>query len=164
MPTHPNKAAVLDALRRRIADDLAALVASQHESQAGVTHEEARPENDKDTRAVESSYLARGLAGRVVELANAAASLENLAPRAFDDETPLGLGALVALADEQGTEKRYFLAPAGGGLTVWVDGASVLIVTPQSPVGRALVAKRVGEELEVHTPKGAKSFVITAVS
>jgi len=34
----------------------------------GATHEENKPENDKDTRALEQSYLARGQAQRVVEL------------------------------------------------------------------------------------------------
>ena len=34
----------------------------------GATHEEAKPENDKDTRALEQSYLARGQAARIDEL------------------------------------------------------------------------------------------------
>ena len=34
----------------------------------GATHSEARPENDKDTRGLELSYLARGQAQRVAEL------------------------------------------------------------------------------------------------
>ena len=40
---------------------------SRRRRRAG-THEESRAENDKDTRAIEASYLALGLARRVVEL------------------------------------------------------------------------------------------------
>ena len=47
---------------RLTAADLATLEKAQHATQAAATHEEAKPENDKDTRALEQSYLARGQA------------------------------------------------------------------------------------------------------
>jgi hypothetical protein len=43
---------------------LAGLERAHADARAGATHEEAKPENDKDTRALEQSYLARGQAIR----------------------------------------------------------------------------------------------------
>ena len=65
-----DKARVLDALRLRTRQSLERLIASQQATQAGATHEETQPENDKDTRAIEATYLARGLAERVESLEN----------------------------------------------------------------------------------------------
>ena len=45
---------------------MSALTASQKTVQSGAIHEETRQEDPKDTRAIEATYLARGLAERVV--------------------------------------------------------------------------------------------------
>ena len=47
---------------------LATLEAAHADARAGATHEQAKPENDKDTRALEQSYLARGQAMRIETL------------------------------------------------------------------------------------------------
>jgi hypothetical protein len=44
------------------------LASAQKLSQEGVTHEDARSEGDKDMRATEASYVARGQAMRVEQL------------------------------------------------------------------------------------------------
>src|SRR5207344_1896202 len=99
----------------------------------GATHEEAKPENDKDTRALEQSYVERGQAMRVRELEMALVDTENMPLRAFREEDPIALGALVSVMEDD-AERAFFIAPAGGGSRV----ADVQIVTPQSPIGRAL--------------------------
>ena len=92
-PISLDKALIVAELRQLLHADLEAVAASQQETQAGATHEESKPENDKDTRALESSYLARGLARRVGELQEAATLLEALVPRTFGDEAPIALSA-----------------------------------------------------------------------
>ncbi len=42
------------------------------------------------------------------------------------------------------------MAPAGGGTRLEVGEATVLVVTPASPLGKALVGARSGDEVEVH--------------
>ena len=158
------KAAVLEALRARVAEDLAAAVATQRETVAGATHEESRAENDKDTRGLEASYLARGLAARVAELEEAARRLAALEPRAFRDDDPVALGALVTVEEEEEPEpQRYFMAPAGGGIKLAVGGARVQVVTPASPLGRTLLGKRAGDEVELRTPRGARTLAIAGI-
>jgi hypothetical protein len=39
----------------------------------------------------------------------------------------------------------YFLGPRAGGMELDVEGHHVLVLTPQSPFGRELLGKHVGE-------------------
>ena len=75
------KVALLVALRAQVSADLEAVTESQQKTQAGATHAESKSESDKDTRATESSYLARGLAKRVGELRNAGDTYAGIARR-----------------------------------------------------------------------------------
>lgn len=159
-----DKAEVWAALRAQVAGDLVAATESQRAIHEGATHEESRPENDKDTRAVEASYLARGLAQRVVELTNDAAMLARLSPRPFPPGAAIAAGALVSLEDEDGRQSWYLLAPAGGGRKISLAGRDVMIVTPRSPLGEALLGRCAGEEVEVRSPRGLKEACVLAVS
>jgi hypothetical protein len=158
-----DKARVLSALRDRLARDLAVAVDAQRQTQSGATHEEAKPENDKDTRALESSYLARGQAQRVIELTQAVASAAALELRHFGAETPIGATALVALDDGSATA-HYFLCPVGGGLAFEDGGVVVRVLTPASPLGRALIGQTEGADIEVQTPQGLRQYSIAAVN
>ena len=71
MPSVADKTEILRLLRESVSADLTTMSAAQRAVVDGATHEENRPENDKDTRALEQSYLARGQAQRVVELQHA---------------------------------------------------------------------------------------------
>ncbi|MGH0035749.1 MAG: GreA/GreB family elongation factor [Myxococcota bacterium] len=157
------KIRVLEALRDRIALQRAALAESQRSTQAGATHAEAKPEHAKDTRAVEASYLARGLALRVEELDRAAALLESFEPRDFGEDEPVAVGALVGLEGETGALRIAFLSPAAGGERVEVDGREIYAVTPGSPLGRALLGREVDDEVTVRRAGGRTTRTIAWV-
>ena len=163
MPAAIDKREILRLLRESVSADLATMSAAQRVVVDGATHEENRPENDKDTRALEQSYLARGQAQRVVELQDALNLLKALELTAFKPESRISLGALVVLDDGGGIE-HYFIAPAGGGVRVTVAGAEVRVVTPQSPIARALLGKQEGDDLELRTPQGVRECSIASVS
>ncbi|HUS28137.1 MAG TPA: hypothetical protein VMZ53_06495 [Kofleriaceae bacterium] len=135
------KAELLIALEAQLA-----AARSAHEAAvAGATHEEAKAENDKDTRGLEQSYLARGHAQRVGELENAVAVTQVFAPRAFGESDAIALGALIDI-EEDGKAKKLWLAPFGGGVEL-VGG--ITVVTPTSPLGTALLGKRVDDDVEL---------------
>jgi transcription elongation GreA/GreB family factor len=141
-----DKKALRDELARLIAADLETRERAHRAAREGATHEEARPENDKDTRALEQSYLARGEAARVEQLRAALAEVQAMPLRAFLGEERAALGALVTM-DEDGEELVIWLAPSGGG-TRLADGR-VQVVTPASPLGRAILGKVAGDDLSV---------------
>jgi hypothetical protein len=125
----------------------------------GATNEESRAENEKDTRGLEQSYLARGQARRVAELETAVAELEALVLRRFTARDPIAVTAVVTI-EQSGELQALFLAPHGGG-TVLCGG--IQVVTPPSPLGRALLGKRIDDEVELQLPGGSRSFVIVRI-
>ncbi len=157
-----NKSEILRLLLEHVSADLQTMSAAQRAVVDGATHEENKPENDKDTRALEQSYLARGQAQRVVELQSALNQLKALELSDFSGNRPAALGALVAVEGMHDTA-YYFLAPAGGGLRLRLPEAEVRVVTPQSPVGRALIGKRPGDDVDLRTPQGVSECTIATI-
>ena len=155
-----DKAALRAELLQTLNGALETARAAHAAAVAGAIDDEARPENDKDTRGLEQSYLARGQAQRVAELEAAVSEVGALALRAFAEGDRAAIGALVTV-EEEGREHRFFVAPHGGG-TVLAGGAQV--VTPLSPLGRALLGRRVEDEVEVRLPGKLRSFVIVALA
>ncbi len=155
------KASLRTELLALLETALAAARAAHAAAIEGATHAEAKPENDKDTRGLEQSYLARGVAQRVVELEAALADVTRLELRTFGADAPVALSALVT-AMEGGAERRFFLAPAGGGSEL---AGGVQVLTTSSPLGRALLGKRIDDEVEVKLPgtKGEKTRALVII-
>jgi transcription elongation GreA/GreB family factor len=141
-----DKKALVAAVLETLAAQREAMRASAEETRRAATHAEARPENDKDTRGLEQSYLARGQAMRVEALEEEMARLRFLDLRPFGDDDAVALGAVVRLLIDD-DEASYFLVPAAGGTKVQVDGREIALVTPAAPLGRSLLGRRVGDEL-----------------
>lgn len=159
-PKAASKAALRTELVAQLEEALAAASAAHAATVAGATHAESKPENDKDTRALELTYLARGQAQRVVELQAALIELASWSPRSFGDDDGIALGAMVTI-DEDGVEKRLFMAPAGGGNQL---AGGVQVVTPQSPLGVALAGKFAGDEVEVRAGSRVRMLEIVDVA
>jgi transcription elongation GreA/GreB family factor len=160
----PDKREVLAAVRAALRADLDDVVRSQKAAHEGATHEESRPENDKDTRGLEASYLARGLAKRADELDVALKALGALPTKDLDEDAPIDVGALVFAEDDDGEVACYLVAPVAGGLSVDVGGLAIKLITPASPIGQAFLEKRRDDDVQVRTPGGVRELVITAVA
>jgi transcription elongation GreA/GreB family factor len=155
-----DKHSLRDELARMIATDLDTRGRAHRAAREGATHEEARPENDKDTRALEQSYLARGEAARVDQLRTALTDVQAMALRPFREGERAALGALVTL-EEDGEELVVWLAPHGGGSRL-ADGR-VQVVTPASPLGRAILGKVAGDDLALAVAGRTRELSIVRV-
>ena len=58
--------------------------------------------------------------------------------------------------EETGARSWCYLVPSGGGLILSVRGRPVQVLTPQSPLGAALLGKRRGEEVQVSVGQGER--------
>jgi transcription elongation GreA/GreB family factor len=154
----PTKASLRGELVSLIEADLAARSRAYRAAREGATHEESKPENDKDTRALEQSYLARGEAMRVEELQAALAETQTMALRDLAPTDPVGLGAVV-MVEEAGLRQELFVAPHGGGARV----GAIHIVTPKSPIGRALIGTRAGDDCEFVVAGKTRELRVVAV-
>ena len=157
----PYKLGLLELVRARVAGELLAMQAAARETSEAANHPEAKPENDKDTRKLELSYLAAGQAVRVRDLEQACRALAvcPVEPRA--DDEPIRVGALVTISSE-GVTQQLFLLPAGGGITVG-SPEPVSVTTPASPLGRALLGQRVGSSVDVVVAGKTREIEVLAV-
>ena len=136
---------------------LSTLEAAHADARAGATHEQAKPENDKDTRALEQSYLARGQAMRIEALKAGLAALGTMSIAAT---AVARAGSLLQVEDEEGETLHYFLAAEGGGTKL--EGG-VQVLTPASPLGAAFIGKRAGDEVELKLAGKSRTLSVIEV-
>jgi transcription elongation GreA/GreB family factor len=157
-----DKQALLSAFKEQLEGELARAKERARDAADAATHVENRAEGDKDMRATEASYVARGHSERVFQLERALQLLAVMQPRQLDEGDPIGQGAVVCL-EQQGNRSWYFLIPVGGGERVTVAGVSFQALTAQSPLGAALMGLSTDDEVEVATPQGPRTSLIVSV-
>jgi transcription elongation GreA/GreB family factor len=167
LPRPLDKRALRDALARALEEACDKLARAQRATAEGVTHEDARAEGDKDMRATEASYVARGQAMRVEALVADLAKVTQLSTRALAPGEPVALSAVVLVEDDAG-RRALFVAPAGGGTVLRVEGREgqgleLAVVTPSSPLGRALVGAVVGDVVSVERAQGVAELEVLDV-
>jgi cell division septum initiation protein DivIVA len=143
-----NKNAILQQIIAQLDRELESYARSARSAHAEATDEQNKAENKYDTRGLEASYLARGQSRQAAEVLEARQQFERLEAREFGLKAPIDIGALVEV--ETGAESFwYFIGPRAGGTEVMEGGHSVLVITPQSPLGRQLQGKTEGERLQI---------------
>ncbi|MCQ4259816.1 GreA/GreB family elongation factor [Stutzerimonas stutzeri] len=130
-------------------------------SHEAATHAESKAENKYDTRGLEAAYLADGQRRRVHEIEVALAGFRNLPIRAHLNE-PISLGALIELEGDGGC-RWVFLGPDAAGLCVVIDSTDVLLISPRSPLGQALMNLYEGDELEISVNSRAQRYAVVSV-
>jgi transcription elongation GreA/GreB family factor len=157
MPRSRSKAELKRELLEQLEAQLASARAAHAAATEGAISDESRPENDKDTRGLEQSYLARGHAQRVADLETAVAVVGAMQVAAL---SKVAVGALVVV-EEDDRERALFVAAHGGGLVL---GGDVTVVTPTSPMGRALHGKLADDECELVAGGAQRTLTIVEVS
>jgi len=158
------KEELLKKIIKTLSADLNTLTEAARAAHAAATHTECLPDNKYDTTGLEASYIAQGQANRAQEIRQSLEHYRKLALRKFDDETPIRLTAAVTIEADDGSCRQLFLGPDAGGLKL-VDGAAEwIVITPESPLGRALLGKVCGDEIANGSGKARKTFTIVSVS
>lgn len=150
--------AVLDKLNSELATLAGAALMAKEEA----THEESRAESKYDTRGQEAAYLAEGQARLAAELHDSLTLYHSLPLPDFGPAQPIDLGAVVTLKAGARTTV-YLLGPRNGGLEVETGGRTIFVVTPQSPLGRALRGRKAGDSVPLPGRSGPISHLITSV-
>ncbi|WP_019614822.1 hypothetical protein [Psychromonas ossibalaenae] len=127
------------------------------------TNDENIAENKYDTLALEASYLAQGQSLRAEQCAADISAFKKLSRSAGAVNSCACLGSLVVLLDMQDNEKYIFLGPAAGGLKVTFAEKEIVVVTPGSPLGTALINREAGEEVSVLIAEKVSCYEIISV-
>ena len=156
-----NKHAVLQLILEKLVADLDVAQRAAQTAYETATHEENIAENKYDTLGLEASYLAAGQAKRVEEIKQSLALCQNLNLRPYDEQRGIEVGALLGLEDDDGRQQWLFLAPDAAGLEVYVVGQVVTVMTARSRLGKSLLGKFEGDEVESTVAGARQQFVVT---
>jgi transcription elongation GreA/GreB family factor len=159
-----DKQALLKQIINTLTRDLEVLTEAAKTAHAAATHAECVPDNKYDTTGLEASYIAQGQANRAQQIRQALANYRSLTLRCFDATEPIRLTAAVTLEADDGTVRHLFLGPDSGGLKLNMAAAEYVIITPESPLGRALLGKYCDDDIVVGSGETQSHFTIVDVS
>jgi transcription elongation GreA/GreB family factor len=157
-----DKQRIIDRVVARLEEELEGVIQAANSAREAATHEESRAEDQHDTRGLEASYLAGAQAQRVAALKQQVLAFRQFQPRAFAPNEPIAIGALVDL-ELNGRRSVCFLVGVSGGAALQIDGKQIQLITPQAPLGEALLGKRAGDMAEIEAQGMLREYEILSV-
>lgn len=142
---------------------LSARDAVVQEARDGATPDEKR----EDARAAhQAQSLGRAQQKRAQIAIAEADALATFKPPKLPPTARISLGAVVEIEDaENGEGRTFFLAPVGAGVTLLGPGGDgdLVVVTPSSPIGRAVIGRATGDIIDVTVEGDVREWQITYV-
>ena len=114
-------------------------------ARSGAISAEGKQESKYDTRALEESYLAHGLANKVIEDEEAIEALN--ACRLSQNGGEIGLGSFIHCVNPSNEDLYFLICRKGGGVVAQVGAEEVTIITLESPIAKQFLNARVGDSL-----------------
>jgi transcription elongation GreA/GreB family factor len=138
--------------------------ATAAEAREGATPDEKR----EDARAAHQlASFGRAQQHRAQQALADADRLAQFRPAPLPATASISVGAIVEIEDaETGEGRTFFLAPVGAGIRLTGPGGDghLSVVTPASPIGRAVVGRRTGEIVDVTVEGDVREWQITYVA
>jgi len=144
-----NKNTLLKRIISTLQDELERAVQAVQDAHAVSTDEANIPENKYDTLALEASYLEHGQSQRMIELEEALKAFSTLRLRKLTPASVIQLSGLISLESDSGEENLFFFGPAAGGIEVIYRNKVITIITPGSPIGKAVLGKKTSDTVEI---------------
>jgi transcription elongation GreA/GreB family factor len=109
----------------------------------------------------ESAYLANALALNIQEREHELRTLQGL--RLPEQPGRVALGCLVGVTGPAGAASFYLVLPVCGGMEIAAEpgGPAVRVITPGTPVARALLGKSAGDEVTLPTTPRTYAILTT---
>lgn len=158
-----DKVIILKEIIRELKREFMTLATSAMEAREAATSEEAKAENKYDTRGLEASYLAGAQAERARAVRIALDQFQRLELKNFNSETPIGATALIEVRADDENSKWYLLLATKGGISVAVEGQTVMTLSLESPLGRELNNRRTGDVFNFKVKNENKEYEIVTV-
>lgn len=157
-----DKKKLISFIISQLEKDHAAAVEAARATYEAATHEESKPENEYDTRGLEASYLAGAQSKRVTDIEELIYIYKNLDIKNFADKDPIASTALVEV--ELNNKKSFvFIMPKGGGQILKFENHSIQVITPNSPLGEALLGLKVGATAIVEIGTQVREYDILSI-
>lgn len=161
-----DKTALNSQLKARLRDKIGVAVREMHAAVEAAKHgADAKTKREDARMALEYGALAKGQRRQIDDGKRMLEALDKFAPGG-----PRGgrirMGSVVEVEDEEhGVGRTFFLAPAGAGMELTGPGGDGIlsVVTPNSPIGKAVIGQEVGDSVDVVIERKTRSWEITWV-
>lgn len=157
-----DKKKLVETIKTQLENDLVVLKQAALATYEAATHEESKPENEYDTRGLEASYLAGAQAKRIREIEEILVILKHLDVKDFTANGKINSTALVEV-EHNGKHNFFFILVKGGGISVKFEGRNIQVITPNSPLGEALLDQKNGGVAVVETGDQVREYEILNV-
>lgn len=157
-----NKEKLVAAFIQQLETELSSLEANIKATRDEATHEESKPENQYDTRALETGYLVKAQSKRILDAKEMLSAFKHTSIRAYNAETPIGATALIQILINN-KPAWFFYMPSGGGASLDFEGRKIQVITPISPLGEALLDLKAGDYATVESGNEVKEYEILTV-
>ncbi|WP_019026473.1 GreA/GreB family elongation factor [Colwellia piezophila] len=145
----PNKKQLIELVITALTQELQQAIDAANDAHAAAIDDQSVAETQYDTLAIEASYLAEGLSRRVAEFQQSIEAYKALDIIEFNSNSHITLGALVQLSADFKTHHWFFIGPAAGGFRCQLAEQNITIITPQSPMGTALIGKQQDDDITI---------------
>ena len=159
---------IIEQVTAQLQQELSLALMAANNAHKAATDDQSVAETQYDTLAIEQSYLAEGQSRRVDEIKYAIQRLHSFPLEALETKLKVAVGAVVQLEKDIDKQQWFFLAPVAGGyrckLTLESNNIlNIVVITPESPLGNALVGKELDDEVNMHIAEKHITDFITAV-
>jgi len=124
------------------------------------THQDCLGSSKYETMGLEASYLAQGQGTRLLELERSLAYFKQLTLQA---STSIELGVYITLNDEDDKQTYLWMAADAGGLKIQYHKQIITVITPKSPLGKAMLGKTMGDEFALKVMGKEKYFNVLSI-
>jgi len=145
------KTLIINNILTFLKKELAMQLQAANNAHSAATDDQSIAETQYDTLAIEASYLAEGQSRRVEELQQAIRAFLQLSSEQKNNALNyvVTIGSLVQLFQDEESKNWFFIAPAAAGFKTTIAQQNVTVVTPESPMGKALINLSVGDEVNL---------------
>ena len=158
-----NKSLLIKKIMAELTAQLERYAGAASTARAEAIDEENQAEDKYDTRGLEASYLAAGQSRQMADTAAALQQYGTLTATKVPAGAPVEVGALVELKTRRGAS-LYFIGPCAGGTEVVHEKQTVLVLTPQSPLGAQLMGRRPGDRMKIKIGGLVDDYTIASVT
>jgi len=123
-----------------------------------------RMQSRYDSTAIESAWVADGLSRALAEKRRNIELLFNLRMVKICDRIVISSVVTLEIEDKVTPSiKSYFIVPVASGYKLETDERVVFTLTPEAPLGRALLEKKVGDEVIVGGALAKRGVIVTII-
>ncbi len=145
----PDKKKIIELVITELSKEHQQAIDAANDAHAAAVDDQSVAETQYDTLAIEASYLAEGQSRRVAEFQHAIDAYKSLDIIEFHNESYIALGALVQLSADAKANHWFFIGPAAGGFRCQLGQKNITVITPQSPMGMALIGKQQDDDIQL---------------